>query len=330
MHYSIRAARIILANLILYLLTWYFQIPEPEWGLITIWFIMYDYTFVGGVWIKSCYRFLGTLISAIYGLLIIYFFYNNVVINMLAFIPPIFIYAYFFMDTERSYIALIGGVTLSIVLLNHNDIGAAILRVFNVILGIIMSMFMIGFFYPQYAKDAIIKNQLDVLSQMVKTFDAVLDLGLTRVKWKDAQRANQVELNRLVSLFEKNLKEAQHEMKKDPEFWAAYQKEIRVMHTIIGLNNAFLNFVSTTKCHSDERVKNHIGNILKKLVSIQEAMDTIQSVGTRKSIEMKINRNTAQELYSSSDDPSAILMLHCIEQALDELAHECRVIRSFY
>lgn len=157
MSHSIRATRLILANLILYLITWYYQIPEREWALITVWFVMYDYTYVGDVWLKSWYRFLGTIFSALYGLIIIYFFYNNVVIKMLAFIPAIFIYAYFFMDTKRAYIAIIGGVTLSIILLNHNDIGAAILRVFNVILGILMSMFMMRFFYPQYADKQAIK-----------------------------------------------------------------------------------------------------------------------------------------------------------------------------
>jgi uncharacterized membrane protein YccC len=107
---------------------------------------MYEYTTVGGVLNKSKLRFVGTVFSAVYGIIIIYFGGNDPLINIFALIVGLFFYTYWFMGNDKTYTGTIGAVTLTIVLLNYNEVDVAILRVFNVILGILASVFMIRFF----------------------------------------------------------------------------------------------------------------------------------------------------------------------------------------
>ena len=47
---------------------------------------MYEYNTVGGVLNKSMLRFVGTVISALYGIIIIYFCGNDPIINIFALI----------------------------------------------------------------------------------------------------------------------------------------------------------------------------------------------------------------------------------------------------
>lgn len=164
----IRTWRLSLTCVLLFLIGWYYEIPESSWSLVTIWFVMYEYNTVGGVLNKSKLRFWGTLISAVYGIIIIHLCGNDPIINILALIAGLFFYSYWFMGSDKTYTGTIGAVTLTIVLLNYNDIELAILRALNVILGILVSMFMIRFFYPQYARDLLIKMQISWLNQIIE------------------------------------------------------------------------------------------------------------------------------------------------------------------
>lgn len=262
MRFSLRAIRLTLATLILFLITWYFQVPERIWGLITIWFVMFEYNTVGGVLLKGFYRFIGTLISAIYGLCIIYFFYNDVVINMLAIVPGIFLYVYYFMDTEKAYIAIIGCVTLTIVLLNHNDIDAAILRTFNVILGILLSMFMMRFFYPQYAKDEIMNMQLEFLQQMSTRIQHYLDLTKPLSILKEEARTLDEQRISLFATYNRRIKEASVETKNTPSFSKHLKQSFAHTRHIFRLLDSFVDLA-----REDWRSNDHIQHQLKALLA---------------------------------------------------------------
>ena len=106
-------------------------------------------------------------------------------INMIAFVAGVFVYMYYFLDGDKTYIAVIGSVTLSIVLLNHNDLDSAMLRTFNIIIGILASMFMIRFFYPQFAKDEVIEAQINFTRQLSNIVESYLDPSKSLVTVKD-------------------------------------------------------------------------------------------------------------------------------------------------
>ena len=172
---TIRTWRLALTCIFLFFISWYYKIPESSWSLVTIWFVMYEYTTVGGVLNKSMLRFSGTVISALYGITIIYLCGNDPFINIFALVAGLFFYTYWFMGNDKTYTGTIGAVTLTIVLLNYNDIEVAILRVFNVLLGIIASVFMIRFFYPQYARNHLIETQINWFNQLEELINEYLD-----------------------------------------------------------------------------------------------------------------------------------------------------------
>lgn len=105
---TVRTLRLSLTCIFLFLITWYYQVPESAWTLVTIWFVMYEYSTVGGVLTKSFLRFAGTALSAIYGMIVVYFCANNPLINIMALVPGLFLYAYFFMGEIKRILAPLG------------------------------------------------------------------------------------------------------------------------------------------------------------------------------------------------------------------------------
>ncbi len=265
MQNNIRAIRLVLTNIILFLLTWYYQVPQREWSLITVWFVMFDYSYVGGVWIKSTYRFLGTILSSLYGLTVVYFFYNNVVINILAFIPAIFIYIYFFMDTEKSYMGTIGCVTLAIVLLNHNDIDAAILRTFNIFLGILASLFMMRFFYPQYARDSLIEIQAQCLEYFQAIFESLRETSLSFDALNEVQKMNQNYLKKTLADFKMRIKEAKMETFETPEFVLHHQKSMDIIEHISQLLSTLMCATAFDDIRDKPDFQRLINGVLKQV-----------------------------------------------------------------
>lgn len=265
----IRALRLSFTCIVLFFLTWYYQVPESAWCLITVWFVMYEYSTVGGVFTKGMYRFVGTSLSAIYGLLIIYFSQNNIVVDILAFTPGILLYSYYFMDSDRAYIAVIGCVTLTIVLLNYNRIDLALIRTFNIILGVLGSMFMIRFFYPQYARDYIITTQANIISLLISLMEDYLDdsSSLTKVLEKYPQYEKKVTL--LFSLFHRLEKEAKIETAKTPLYLAHNNNAFEALGHIFRLVSVFINYLSTEQLHRNSRVIANFRLLLTNLQSVK-------------------------------------------------------------
>lgn len=214
----IRTWRLALTCTFLFLISWYYQIPESSWSLVTIWFVMYEYNTVGGVLNKSKLRFWGTIISALYGITIIYWCGNDPIINILALIVGLFFYTYWFMGNDKTYTGTIGAVTLTIVLLNYNDIELAILRALNVIIGIIASVFMIQFFYPQYAKNFLREMQITWFNQLLELIKNYTDLNEDYLILK--KESYDLELKFLDNLpnYNRLVNESKMEMKEFPLF----------------------------------------------------------------------------------------------------------------
>ncbi len=246
----IRTWRLALTCIFLFTLTWYYKIPEPGWSLITIWFVMYDYSTVGGVLNKSMLRFIGTGLSALYGIVIVYCCGNDPVINILALVAGLFLYNYWFMNGEKAYIGTIGCVTLTIALLNYNDVDAAILRIFNVILGILTSVFMICFFYPQYARKSVMEQQALWLDGLLEVLHSCLNPqeDYSAVKSKADALDNQMIISR--ANYNKLLGEAKIETKAAPAFVvysAAIQEQCQ---RLARLFNLFVAVWFSTQRHS--------------------------------------------------------------------------------
>ncbi len=266
---TIRTWRLIITCLMLFLITWYYQVPERIWSLITVWFVMTEYTSVGGVYKKGFYRFAGTFMSALYGMVIIYFFANNVMINMLAFVAGVFVYMYYFLDSEKMYIGVIGSVTLSIVLLNHNDLDAAILRTFNIVLGILASMFMIRFFYPKYARDEVIATQQQGMQQLTGLLNVYLDKSKTQSDTIDAYLHIESDLLKTFQAFDKHLNEAKVEVGSQDEFIKININVMAHIRRLFRLISVFMNDLSTDISRADAKLHEELTHVLNALEHIQ-------------------------------------------------------------
>ncbi len=242
---TIRIIRMLLTIISLFFITWYIELPEREWCMISVWFVMLEYTNIGGVNKKSWLRFIGTTASAVYGLFIIYFCQNNVIADVIAFIPAVFLLCHLFLDSDKVYLATIGCVTLTITLLNHNDVDAALLRTFNVCLGILASMFMIHFFYPEYAHTILLENQSRMIHEITATFEDYLnmDTPLSHVQSEATIRAQT--LNRLVTSANQALQESHYETINSAKFIEENQEALHCIQQFIPLFQTFIRFITT-------------------------------------------------------------------------------------
>ncbi len=272
----IRTIRLVLTCFLLFLITWYYEIPEKIWSLITVWFVMSEYSSVGGVLKKGLFRFLGTFLSAVYSMIIVYAFSNNVVMNIIAFAIGVFIYAYYFMDGDKMYIATIGSVTLTIALLNINQLDVAILRTFNIIIGIIGSIFMIRFFYPQYARDEII----EIEKNFIKKLSSILDSYLDQSKSLDCVKADflKAELNIIPGLtsFNRHLGEAKIETRKIPDYEIHHLKAIEHIRHLFRIIGVFVNYLTTDETRLTPWIHDEINQLLMHLCNIQNTLEGTQ------------------------------------------------------
>ena len=259
----LRTTRLILTCLILHFITWYYELPERIWCLITIWFVMLEYKTIGGVYTKSWLRFVGTTASAVFGLIVIYCDANDVIINIIAFICGLFVYNYFYMDSDKSYIAVIGAVTLSIVLLNHNDINAALLRTFNILIGILGCVLMMRFFFPQYARNQLVQLHTQMLTQLsailssyVETGKSLADVQLDYLEYEQKTLQNFITLRKLAA-------EAKIETRKYPTYIKHNNAAITQFRHIFRLVSVFIDYLSTVEIHAHPIIQQKIRELMQ-------------------------------------------------------------------
>lgn len=278
----IRTFRLSFTCLFLFLITWYYQVPESAWCLITIWFVMFEYSTIGGVFTKSFFRFSGTVLSAIYGMVIVYFCDNNPLVNMIALVPGLFVYSYYFMGGEKTYIGTIGAVTLTIVLLNYNDVDTAIVRVFNIILGIVGSMIMIRFFYPQYARDRVIETLGDFLEEFSLIIEDYREPSKSLTVIKEQYLVHDHLILEHITSFQRLVTEAKIETKKTPQFVVHNRKALEHIRHIFRLLSVFIFYVTTEDIRSNLRINAHLNQLLLDLRTMQRMLNGESKRGIKK------------------------------------------------
>ncbi len=179
-----RAARLSLAMIISFVYVAYIGMSDGIWVIMTCAIILFDNPTLGGTINKSHLRFWGTFFAAAFSLIFIVGFANNVIINLLGVVIGTFLAAYWYMDTAQGYIGGLISWTLPIILLNNNDIKSAFLRLMNIIIGIIVSYIMLRYFYPEYARDNMLKSMHKTLVELKILLLSISDpeLGSERIQ----------------------------------------------------------------------------------------------------------------------------------------------------
>lgn len=266
---TIRAARLSIALFISFFITWYFEIPEGMWMLITCCFVVFEFTTFGGVSKKSWLRFLATFSSAIYSIFIIYLFNNNAIVNLVALMVGVFIYGYLFLDQKDVYVSVLGCVTLALTLINYNRTDLALLRPFNIALGVLVSIIVFKLFYPVYAKDRIMSLQLDFVAHLCQILENFLDPTQSLEAIKANYLIHETSLQKDILLFNQLLEETKMEVKKTSPFISANLDGFSHAKRIYRLISVFIYHVASDNLREDHYVSTYLKKILTQLEALR-------------------------------------------------------------
>lgn len=273
----LRVLRSFLTCVLIILITWYYQIPERAWALISVWVVTIEYNTIGGVITKSLVRLYGTLLSAVYATVIIYFFGNNALINILAILPGAYFFAYYFLDRENAYIGIIGVVTLSMVLVNYYQIDLALLRLFNVCIGILASILMICIFYPQYARDQLVKAQSQFVNAFSHILENYLDVSKSVEKAKEDYLNYEQDMIQNFASFKRIILEAKIETQKTPLYIEYHTSAHTHVRHIFRLLSVYMSYLSTEQLNVNPKVRHHIQLLQESLYVIQKKLQLSDS-----------------------------------------------------
>lgn len=265
--------RTVLTIILLFLITWYFEVSEAVWSLTTCTVVTFGMHTIGGFHAKAYLRFKGTLLSALYAILIVYTCGNNPIIDILALIPIAYLYGYY-LETSEAYIGILGLGTLTFVLLNYNDVENALIRLFNVMIGIVGSLVMMRFFYPQYARDKIIITLSDFINMISNVLEMYLDNTISLDELKtEYDRFENVLLSKRSS-FLREMGEAKKETTKTPRFMdhvSFIKTKIRHLHHLLSI---LVLYITTNEARCDPCIVQHIEQLLSSLYGIKCKMST--------------------------------------------------------
>jgi uncharacterized membrane protein YgaE (UPF0421/DUF939 family) len=132
------------------------NVSDGVWVVMTCAIVLFDNSTVGGALKKGYYRILGTIAASIFSILVIVLFSNSTIANLIAIVIAGFVAAYYFMDTEKSYVGGMITWTTPIMLINNHNLVTIFTRPLNIMVGIIISYLVQRYFYPEYGKNLVL------------------------------------------------------------------------------------------------------------------------------------------------------------------------------
>lgn len=162
---TIMAARMVIGSIFSFALTTYFNFVDPTWVYISLFVVLFERDTIGASLMRGWMRGIATISSATFSYIIIICFHNNYLMNLLGFFLGTFLYTYVFLGTQESYIGALGSLTLAICLINFNDVSHIFIRPSNVIVGILIGLFTLRFFFPARATKLLLLNMQRFLTE---------------------------------------------------------------------------------------------------------------------------------------------------------------------
>lgn len=150
-------------------------VSDGIWVLMTCAIVLFDNSTVGGAMIKGYYRMIGTLVAALFSTLVIIFFANSTIANLIAIALSIFFAAYYFMDTKKAYIGGLIAWTTPIMLVNNHTLTSIFMRPINILVGIAISYFLQRLFYPEHAKNVVLKSFSELVAKAELLLNTLID-----------------------------------------------------------------------------------------------------------------------------------------------------------
>lgn len=278
----IRATRLLLAIIAELVLCHILQMPMSGWVVVSTTIVLFDQETIGGTIIRGKLRIGATLIGAMISLLCLYFFPGNWYVILSVFGITSFLCAFYFMGSKKSYIGLLGIVTMAILLIGNGDgdINHAIYRTIDTVIGVTFAMLSIILYHPEYAfkrcHSQVIKA-LDDIAELVNKIQNETDIENIRNTILPVENRF---INDIVS-FNKNIGEAKHEMSgmKHPELIELYQQCVLQIQRMYRLLIVIFYYELENQNLNDLQI-NYI------LVEVLQIIHKITSKETRYSIEI--------------------------------------------
>lgn len=320
---TVRAIRLSSALLLTFFITWYCEVPEGIWALITCCVVLYEYTTFGGVLTKSLLRFIGTLLNALVGIVVLYLFANNPIMCFICLVLGIFINTYLFLDTAKTYTSVLGCVTLLIVFINYYDINTAILRTFNVLLGETICIITFYFVFPEYARDKVVNIQIHIMDSLVNILSNIKDSSSSSVEdVKTTYIAYEKIFLSLATEFSRAIGEAVIEVKNSPAVISEHQKVMLNLKHIYYLTSTFFYY---RQAENPELKPLLIKGAEKIIVYLEVLKSQLQNPTLEKKVSDSIE-------LSSHVDPKTFPVLYSLlkdfERELSALKASCEMISA--
>jgi len=165
-------------------------IPHGSWALISALMVMGTLPHVGGVVIKGAQRLVGTILGALYGLVLLSLPIHSLIISDLITLAGIAWALYATFRTRYGYSALVFGITILMVVGDGNpELSTGLWRSINVIFGTTTAIVVTLVILPQKSTDVfrfLLSDNLDKINRLYNAnitadhLDDVLKLNLTK------------------------------------------------------------------------------------------------------------------------------------------------------
>ncbi|KTD60554.1 inner membrane protein [Legionella sainthelensi] len=327
----LRSMRLSLAYLIIFWITTYLVIPEPGWCYVTALSVLFEYSTVGGVLTKSFLRITATLSAVIYSIVVVYFFANIAILNLIALIGGIFIYAYFFMGSKFQYGGFLGNLTLVMMLINYNNLDVVVLRPFNIIIGLIIALSLMRYFYPQYARDLVIKTQADMLLQLINILNDFLNKSQSVQTIKDNFLVHENKFLADLTNFNRFNEEARFETRKAPSFTSKNISALGYTKRIYHLVSVLVFHLANEELRSYVIIDDNITQVRNYLSVLRVRLLNVELPVSPQLAPLVLNKIQKDSL--KEDDPEVFLDIMFVELAkelgeLKQIIDDVLLIRS--
>ncbi|HRG61993.1 MAG TPA: FUSC family protein [Burkholderiales bacterium] len=296
-----RAARLSLAMIISFVYVAYIGMSDGIWVIMTCAIILFDNPTLGGTINKSHLRFWGTFFAAAFSLIFIVGFANNVIINLLGVVIGTFLAAYWYMDTAQGYIGGLISWTLPIILLNNNDIKSAFLRLMNIIIGIIVSYIMLRYFYPEYARDNMLKSMHKTLVELKILLLSISDPELGSEQIQVLYLNHEAKILTEINSFNRWQTEAKWETKRAQEYVDAAALAYLHIRRLYRLLSVVIFYFNCDEIRHNSKIQPRFTQIKCQLEGMIDALIQNQKQYYLPEIFNQNNKNITSELLNHDE-----------------------------
>ena len=245
-----------LAIILSYILVNLLHLPSAQWVLITVIVVMSAQSNIGSYVKKSYARCIGTLLGAVYGILTLVIWRQNIYLMAIMLAIGTFIFTQLAgRKDDLSYAGVLGIITvIMIVMAEPPTIINGLMRVLDVFIGIFISAVVIFLVLPTYAQALYVRNLKPLLIDYADLFHQSIVQEKRRQTHASTQKLDSRILSRLIEQ-KKLITDSKAEWPQTDEMLKTDEEILR----LISIIHRHLNFMEYY-FHADPAIQNYFKN----------------------------------------------------------------------